>query len=84
VLIPNAALLGVLADPASPTTQLIIADLQAAARALGLQLIVMNARTDSDLEPAFASFSQQRVVAGRGGGFLGWTCRAGTRPPGSP
>jgi hypothetical protein len=23
-------------------------------------------------------------AASRGGGFLGWTCRAGTRPPGQP
>jgi putative tryptophan/tyrosine transport system substrate-binding protein len=62
-LIPDAALLGVLADPAYPTTQSLITDLQAAARALGLQLVVVDARTDSDLEPAFASFSQQRVGA---------------------
>jgi putative tryptophan/tyrosine transport system substrate-binding protein len=62
-LIPNAALFGVLADPASPTTQFIITDLQAAAPALGLQLAVVDAGTDSDLEPAFASFSQQRVGA---------------------
>ena len=41
----------------------IIADLQAAARTLGLQLVVVDARTDSDLEPAFATFSQQRVGA---------------------
>ena len=62
-LIPNAARFGVLADPASPSTQSIIADLQAAARTLGLQLVVVNARTDSDLETAFATFSQQRVGA---------------------
>jgi putative tryptophan/tyrosine transport system substrate-binding protein len=62
-LIPNAALFGVLADPASPTTQFIITDLQAAAPTLGLQLLVVNAGTDSDLELAFASFSQQRVGA---------------------
>jgi putative tryptophan/tyrosine transport system substrate-binding protein len=30
---------------------------------VGLQLVVVNAGTDSDLEPAFASFSQQRVGA---------------------
>ena len=62
-LIPNAAAFGVLADPAFPATPSIIADLQAAAHTLGLQLVVVNARTDSDLEPAFASFSQQRVGA---------------------
>jgi putative ABC transport system substrate-binding protein len=62
-LIPNAALFGVLADPAFPATQSTIADLQAAARTLGLQLAVVNARTYGDLEPAFATFSQHRVDA---------------------
>jgi putative ABC transport system substrate-binding protein len=61
-LVPNAAVFGVLADPVFPATQS-IADLQAAAQTLGLQLIVLNARTDSDLEMAFASFSEQRVGA---------------------
>ena len=60
-LIPNAVAFGVLADPAFPDTQSVIADLQAAARTLGRQLIVVNATTDSDLETAFASFSQQHV-----------------------
>jgi len=62
-LIPNAAQFGVLADPASVNTQTGIADLRAAAPTLGLQLVVVNASTDGDLEPAFASFSQQRVGA---------------------
>ena len=62
-LLPDAARFGVLADPAFPTTQSIIADLQAAARTLGLQLIVVYASTDSDLETAFATFSQQHVGA---------------------
>jgi len=62
-LIPNAAVFGVLADPAASPIQSIITDLQAAARTLGLQLFVVNARTDGDLEPAFASLSQQRVGA---------------------
>jgi len=62
-LIPNAAALGVLADPAFPGVQSIIADLQAAARTLGLQLVVVNVRTDSDLETAFATFSQHHVGA---------------------
>jgi putative ABC transport system substrate-binding protein len=62
-LIPDAAVFGVLVDPAFPGTQSTIADLQAAARTLPLQLVVVNARTDSDLEMALASFSQQRVGA---------------------
>ena len=62
-LIPNAARFGVLADPASPDIQSQIADLLAAAPTLGLQLVVLNARTDSDLETAFSTFSQQRVGA---------------------
>jgi putative tryptophan/tyrosine transport system substrate-binding protein len=60
---PDAARFGVLADPAFPEIQSTIAVLQAAARTLGLQLVVMNTRTDSDLETAFATFSQQRVGA---------------------
>ena len=66
---PNAAVFGVLADPASP--QSVVADLRAAARKFGLQLVVVNARTDSDLETAFATFSQQGV-----GGVLGLTAVA--------
>jgi putative ABC transport system substrate-binding protein len=62
-LIPNASQFGVLADPAAGTIQFILTDLQAAARTLGLQLFVANARTDSDLETAFATLSQQRVGA---------------------
>jgi putative ABC transport system substrate-binding protein len=62
-LTPSAAAFGVLADPAFPSTPSIIADLQTAARTLGLQLIVVNAKTDSDLEAAFASFLQQRFGA---------------------
>jgi putative ABC transport system substrate-binding protein len=61
--VPNAARFGVLADPAYPDAASVIADLQAAARTLGLQLIIEYARTDGELEPAFARFSQQRVGA---------------------
>jgi putative tryptophan/tyrosine transport system substrate-binding protein len=62
-LIPNAALFGVLADPSLPSTPSVIADLQAAALGLGLQLFVVYAGTASDLETAFASFSQRHVGA---------------------
>jgi putative tryptophan/tyrosine transport system substrate-binding protein len=62
-LMPNAPRFGVLADPAVPYTPSIITDLQATARNLGLQLFVVNAGNDDDLETAFATFSQQRVGA---------------------
>jgi putative ABC transport system substrate-binding protein len=62
-LLPDAAQFSFLRDPAAPPTQSVVADLQAAARTLGLQLVFVNARTDSDLETAFARFSQQRVGA---------------------
>jgi putative tryptophan/tyrosine transport system substrate-binding protein len=62
-LLPNAARLGVLADPAFPDIQSVIADLQGAARKLGLQLIIVEARTDDALESAFATLLQQRVGA---------------------
>jgi putative ABC transport system substrate-binding protein len=54
---------GVLADPAFASTPSTVVNLQASARALGLQLIVVEARTDSDLETAFTTFSQQHVGA---------------------
>jgi putative ABC transport system substrate-binding protein len=62
-VIPNAHAIGVLADPTFPATPSVIPDLQAAARTLGLQLTVVNAKTEGDLKTAFAIFSQQRVGA---------------------
>jgi putative ABC transport system substrate-binding protein len=62
-LIPDATQFDVLADPAFPGIQSFITDLQAGARTLGLQLVVVSARTDNDLETAFATFSQQHVDA---------------------
>jgi putative ABC transport system substrate-binding protein len=54
---------GVLADPAFPSAPSVIAGLKAAALTLRLQLVVVDARTDSDVETAFATFSQQAVGA---------------------
>jgi putative tryptophan/tyrosine transport system substrate-binding protein len=62
-LVPDAALFGVLADPFLPSTPSVIADLRSAALRLGLQLVVAYAATASDLERAFAGFSQQHVGA---------------------
>jgi putative ABC transport system substrate-binding protein len=81
-LMPDAAAFGVLVDPASPSTPSMITDLQTAARALDLQLVVVNARTDSDLEPAFATLSQQRVGAVLVGPGTFYALRPATVDPG--
>ena len=62
-VVPNAARAGFLADPTYPANQYVLADLQAAARTLSLNLVLANARNDGDLETAFATFLQQRVGA---------------------
>jgi putative ABC transport system substrate-binding protein len=62
-LVTDAARFGVLVDPAFPATQSMITDLKAAARTQDLQLVIVNASIDNDLEPAFATFSEQRVGA---------------------
>jgi putative ABC transport system substrate-binding protein len=62
-LVPNAARFGVLVDPAVPNTLSMIADLQGAARTLGVKLVVVDAKTDGDLETAFTTFSQKDVGA---------------------
>jgi putative tryptophan/tyrosine transport system substrate-binding protein len=62
-MVPSAAVFGVVVDPAFPATQSYIAELLAGAHALDLQVIVVNATTDSDLETAFKGFLQQRVGA---------------------
>jgi putative tryptophan/tyrosine transport system substrate-binding protein len=54
-LIPNAALFGVLADPAGPGTPSILTALQTAARTLGLQLVIANASTDTEIETVTAA-----------------------------
>jgi putative ABC transport system substrate-binding protein len=62
-LMPNVARFGLLADPGFPATPSMIASVHAAAATLGRQLVVADARTDSDLETAFATFSQRRIGA---------------------
>jgi putative ABC transport system substrate-binding protein len=62
-LIPNRGLFGVLADPLVPDSESLIQDLLRAARTLAVELVVISAGTDNELEPAFTSFSQRGVGA---------------------
>jgi putative tryptophan/tyrosine transport system substrate-binding protein len=62
-LIPSAGTVGFLVNPLDPRTESQIAELQEAARTLGLQLHVMNAGTEAEIDAAVASVSGQRLGA---------------------
>jgi hypothetical protein len=60
-LIPSAALIGALSDPNSQEASAQLTQLQAAARASGLQVRVLNAGTENDIETAFASINGMHI-----------------------
>jgi putative ABC transport system substrate-binding protein len=62
-LVPSARLVGFLVNPANPTADSQTADLQAAARALGVDLLIRKASSEGDIDGEFAAFVQQRVHA---------------------
>jgi ABC-type uncharacterized transport system substrate-binding protein len=62
-LVPAAKSVGFLVNPTNPSSQSELKDVQAAARALGLQLIVVSANNEPEIDGAFASFTQQRIEA---------------------
>ena len=60
-LIPSATLIGFLVNPRNPTTQFQTADVQTAARKLGINLLILNASSERDIDAAFTAFIEQRV-----------------------
>jgi putative ABC transport system substrate-binding protein len=61
--VPNAALIGFLVNPTNADTEFKTKDALAAAESVGQKLLVVQARTDSELEAAFATLVQQRAGA---------------------
>src|SRR5438552_5759569 len=59
--VPTAAEVAVLVNPTSPTADSQLRNLQAAARALGLQLHVLHASTERDLDAVFVTLLQLRA-----------------------
>jgi len=62
-IVPKATTIAVLIEPNSAETEAERRDVQAAAQALGQQLIIRDARNDRDIETAFATFVQRGAGA---------------------
>ena len=62
-LVPNAAVVALLVDLNVPDAVSQVPAVQEVARTLGLQLVVLNARTASDINMAFASLVRERAGA---------------------
>jgi putative ABC transport system substrate-binding protein len=60
-LVPSASVIALLVNPANLYTASETKEAQAAARVLGLQLIVVNAIKDSDLDGAFMTLAQHQA-----------------------
>ena len=61
--VPKAAVIGVLVNPTMAAAQSQERNALAAARALGLQVFIVNAGSAGDVDPAFATLAQRRVEA---------------------
>jgi putative ABC transport system substrate-binding protein len=63
-LVPGAARVAVLVNPANATnTETTLRDVEPAARAIGLQIQVLNASTSREIDAAFATFVRERPDA---------------------
>jgi putative ABC transport system substrate-binding protein len=62
-LVPKAAIVAMLVNPANPNAEPDKGETEAAARAIGLQLVIVQASSESDLDAAFRTMSQHRVDA---------------------
>ena len=62
-MIPAATIIGLLLDPHDPRAEMQASDMHAAARALGLEVHLVNASTEGEVDAAFAKLAQQRAGA---------------------
>jgi putative ABC transport system substrate-binding protein len=61
-LIPNATTISMLVNPDNPTASTDARDVKAGAISLGVQVHIVNARIESDIEPAFTAIAGQRAA----------------------
>jgi putative ABC transport system substrate-binding protein len=62
-VVPKAAVIAMLVDSNSPTKEIQISEAQDAARAIGLNLLVLSAGTERDVDTAFTTFVQRQARA---------------------
>jgi putative ABC transport system substrate-binding protein len=62
-LVPQANVIALLVDPNVPATERMIRDVQEAAQAKGVQLHILKASTESEIDAAFASLVQRQAGA---------------------
>jgi ABC-type uncharacterized transport system substrate-binding protein len=62
-VVPQANVIGVLLNPNFPPAEQQLRDAQAAARAMDLQIYVLRASTDVEIDAAFEAVAQQRISA---------------------
>jgi putative tryptophan/tyrosine transport system substrate-binding protein len=62
-LVPKAATIAVLVNPKSPGTEQHLPDVQGAARSLGLQIRVLNATDEGEIDAAFSALARERPDA---------------------
>jgi putative ABC transport system substrate-binding protein len=62
-LVPTAKIIALLVNPNNPLTEMVLRDMQAAARVLGVQLKVLNASTEGDFDTVFEKVLELRAGA---------------------
>jgi putative ABC transport system substrate-binding protein len=62
-IVPKAATIALLVNPDNPNSAANIANVQTAARVIGVQIIVVSVRHENDLDAAFAEMVRQRADA---------------------
>jgi len=62
-LVPQATVIALLVNPANPTTEDQVRDLEEAARGNNLRIQVVNVTSASDVDPAFAAIREHRATA---------------------
>jgi putative ABC transport system substrate-binding protein len=62
-LVPKIATIAAIVNPDNPTAEQQVREMQGAARALGHQLLILYATTDSDIDTAFTGLAQKQAGA---------------------